>query len=74
MPETIKIVVTGRMNSGKSTITKLISDALQGQGLSFEVHDESLSEGWHAMQSMRIEALKNKVVHVVVTTQNTPRF
>ena len=58
--ELIKITVSGRVNSGRSTIISVINTALSNIGFEVENHDKFPPERTQDMETQAINAVKIK--------------
>lgn len=70
----IRVIVDGTVNSGKSTISRLIAETLRNAGFDVIVHDEPLAEGWDVKIPERVERLKQRGLKIDVVTQQRPRY
>ena len=70
----VGVAVSGRPGSGKSTVAKIITDALKAAGISVELQDEDCeidrAEEW---QARRIDELKKAGLEVIVKTRQLQR-
>ncbi len=70
------ITITGTVQEGKSTVAKLVQDALKGEGFVVELHDEELAPEWYdpTLQAKRVKSLKADNLAIEIRTIQVVRI
>lgn len=66
----IVVTVAGHAGSGKSTVTRIIAEALSAAKLNYDVPDLKSDDGYHYT---RVEALKRHGIHILVKEKQRRR-
>lgn len=72
---TLLITVEGTVNTGKSTIAALITQALFAQGIdNVSLYDENMREEWINDQPKRLKALADKGLEAIIVVNQVRKI